>query len=268
MLYGWRANIFIFDTIYSVYLFRIGVSLVRKCVRLRRPIWFVNLNVYISPIVARYANICGESFSVYRWINGALTNFRSIVGWGALLHDLASKGLYDFRHSDRKRLSSLMGFLFYRKRLPGTLFLPSIKDCESVSDEFASANVPTIGIVDSNMLSWMVTIPIPGNDDSFQCINFYCFLFSKLIMSNKIFFLLKWNIGLKIKEVKSKKRKLYLFYLFNKYKYNFNAFEDNVDSIFKVFKNKDIFWKRTLTEYESLLRNFVKNDIIFRWKGF
>jgi len=108
-----------------------------------------------------------------------------------LLHDLAAKGIYDFRHSDRKRLSSLIGFLFYRKRLPGTLILPSVKDCEMVSDEFMTASIPTIGIVDSNALSWAVTIPIPGNDDSYQCINFYCFIFSRLIISNKVFFLMK-----------------------------------------------------------------------------
>jgi len=69
------------------------------------------------------------------------------------LHDLALKGIYDFRHLDRKRLSSLIGFLFYRKRIPGTLFLPSVKDCEIVGDEFASANIPTIGVVDSNVSS-------------------------------------------------------------------------------------------------------------------
>jgi len=54
---------------------------------------------------------------------------------------------------DRKRLSSLIGFLFYRKRIPGTLFLPSVKDCEIAGDEFASANIPTVGVVDSNVSS-------------------------------------------------------------------------------------------------------------------
>jgi len=97
--------------------------------------------------------------------------------------------LYNFTHHDKKDLSSLIGYIFNRKRIPGALFLPSVKDCEAVSDEFASANIATIGVVDSNTLSWSVSIPIPGNDDSYQCINFYCFLFSKQIMAAKISFL-------------------------------------------------------------------------------
>jgi len=50
---------FIFETVFSVYLLRIGLSFIDKCVQIRRPVWFVNLNSFISPIVARYAYICG-----------------------------------------------------------------------------------------------------------------------------------------------------------------------------------------------------------------
>jgi len=272
MLYGWRQNMFIFETVFSVYLLRIGLSFIDKCVQIRRPVWFVNLNSFISPIVARYAYICGESFSVYRWINGALTNFRSIIGWGALLHDLASKGIYEFRHSDRKRLSGLIGFLFYRKRLPGALFLPSVRDCEIAADEFASANIPTVGIVDSNVLSWTVTVPVPGNDDSFQCINFYCYLVSKLIISKKFYFFhYLWKK--KIKDERKKKKKavkknFYYSYWINKYYTNVNKLDDNLESIVSLLKNNDIVVKRSITEYESLFRSFVKTDMIFSWKNF
>ena len=276
MLDGWRSNMFIFDTIFSVYLFRMGLLFIKNCIRIRRPIWFINLNHYISPIVARYAYLCGESFSVYRWINGALTNFRSIVGWGSLLYDLASKGLYDFRHSDRKRLSGLIGFLFYRKRLPGTLFLPAVKDCEIAADEFASANIPTVGIVDSNVLSWTVTIPIPGNDDSFECINFYCYLVSKLIISKKMHHMFHtWDDQLtenkkrkNLRAKKIKKKNLYYFYWINKYNVNVNNIDDNLNLIIEFLKNDNIVIKRTYTEYESLFRSFVKTDMVFKWKGF
>jgi ribosomal protein S2 len=61
--------------------------------------------------------------------------------------------LYNFTHHDRKDLSSLIGYIFYRKRIPGTIFLPSVKDCEIIGDEFAAANIPSIGVIDSNSLS-------------------------------------------------------------------------------------------------------------------
>ncbi len=268
MLYGWRSNIFVFDIIFAVYLFRIGITYIRKCVKIYRPVWFVNLNAYFAPFVARYGYVCGESFSVYKWINGTLTNFKSVVGWGKLLYSSAIKNKYEFRHHDRKGLSSLIGFLFSRRRLPGALFLPSLKDCEIVSDEFLSANVPAIGIVDSNVLSWSVSIPIPGNDDSFQCINFYCYLFSKVIISNKTQCLRWWNKYYKImwRRRRKIKRRLYLYHLVNKYKYKIGDFEENMNLIVKTLKNNTIYWRRPLTKYETLFRSFVKNDIIFRWK--
>lgn len=265
---------FVFDTLFSVYLFKMGLFYIDSCVKIRRPIWFINLNLYISPIVARYAYLCGESFSVYRWINGALTNFRSIVGWGTLLYDLAAKGIYDFRHSDRKRLSGLIGFLFYRKRLPGTLFLPAVKDCEIAADEFAAANIPTVGVVDSNVLSWTVSMPIPGNDDSFQCINFYCYLVSKLIISKKFQFIcFNWHKQIR-DEARKKwrrrvvKRNLYYSYWINKYNVNYHNVYDNIKDITEFLSNENITIKRSYTPYESLFRNFVKTDVVFKWKGF
>jgi len=266
MLYGWRLDIFVFDTIYSLYLFRIGISFVKKCIINYRPIWFVNLNPYLAPVIARYTYGCGESFSIYRWVNGALTNFRSVIGWGTLLYRLAGKNIYNFSHHDRKDLSSLIGFIFNKKRLPGTLFLPSVKNCEIASDEFASANIPTIGVVDSNALSWAVTVPIPGNDDSFQCINFYCQLFAKIILAKKLRFLVQWDEEYSIRSLKLKRR-LYLLYLINKYHYKLHNFDENLHLILNVLKNSKFFWKRSLTRYESIFKSFVQSDIIFKWKN-
>jgi len=266
MLYGYRNNTFIFNTMYSLYLLRIGFNFLKKCIKNYRPIWFVNLNPYISPVIARYAYSIGESFSIYRWVNGTLTNFRSVTGWGTLLYKLALKNLYNFTHHDRKDLSGLIGYIFYRKRIPGALFLPSVKDCEIVSDEFAAANIPSIGIVDSNTLSWTVNIPIPGNDDSFQCINFYCLLISKQILSSKIRYLSFWDI-VASKKTRSLKKRIYMLYLVNKYKFKVSHFDDNLNLMINVLKNSKFTWKRPLTKYEALFRSFVKNDIIFRWKN-
>ena len=267
MLYGWRDTRFIFDTVYSIYSLRMGLLFVRKSVLKFRPIWFVNLNPYLSPIVARYTYSCGESFSIYRWVNGTLTNFRSVTGWGTLLYRLASENKYNFTHHDRKDLSSLIGFIFNRRRLPGALFLPSVKNCEIVSDEFSAANIATIGVVDSNALSWTVTIPIAGNDDSYQCINFYCFLFSKQIMVAKLAFMKYWHILYMLKRRYYKKR-YYIMYLFNKFKFNISNFEENHNIMLNILKNTRFFWKRPLTQHEALFKSFVKDDVIFRWKDY
>jgi 16S rRNA C1402 (ribose-2'-O) methylase RsmI len=117
-----------------------------------------------------------------------------------------------------------------------------------------------------------VTIPIPGNDDSFQCINFYCYLVSKLIISKKFYFFhYRWKKQLK--EERKRKRKvvkknLYYSYWINKYYTNVNKLDDNLKSIVSILKNTDIVVKRSITEYESLFRSFVKTDMVFTWKNF
>jgi len=43
-----------------------------------------------------------------------------------------------------------------------------------------------MGIIDSNILSWGITLPIPGNDDSIMCLNFYCYIFTRAVLQGKI----------------------------------------------------------------------------------
>jgi hypothetical protein len=131
-----------------------------------------------------------------------------------------------------------------------------------------SASIPTIGIVDSNTLSWSVTVPIPGNDDSLECINFYCFLFSKIILATKSAFLVSWDRLYRVSRRRRRiTRKLYLFFLINKYRHKINSIEYNIEEFSKIFKNKTFYLKRYLTKYEMLFRSFVKNDIILKWKS-
>jgi ribosomal protein S2 len=42
-----------------------------------------------------------------------------------------------------------------------------------------------MAVVDSNVLSWNISIPLPGNDDSVLCLNYYCFLVSRSILYSK-----------------------------------------------------------------------------------
>ena len=51
--------------------------------------------------------------------------------------------------------------------------------------EAAQANVPSIGIVDSDCNPNLIMYPIPGNDDSPSAVELYCNLFKKAVLRAK-----------------------------------------------------------------------------------
>ena len=51
--------------------------------------------------------------------------------------------------------------------------------------EAAQANVPSIGIVDSDCNPNLIMYPIPGNDDSPSAVELYCDLFKKAVLRAK-----------------------------------------------------------------------------------
>jgi len=94
---------------------------------------------------------------------------------------------YLFRYMDKRKIAAFYGFLRYRRRIPGLGFFPTYFDNIHAIEEFVLSSIISIGIVDSDVPSGDVFIPLPSNDDSWACINFFTFLVSKTIYGRKIF---------------------------------------------------------------------------------
>jgi ribosomal protein S2 len=73
---------------------------------------------------------------------------------------------YLFRYMDKKKIAAFYGFLRYRRRIPGLGFFPTYFDNVHAIEEFVLSSIISIGIVDSNVTSGDVFIPLPSNDDS------------------------------------------------------------------------------------------------------
>ena len=143
------------------------------------------------------------------------------MGWHKFLLKVLLKDIYILRHSDRKLLSSYIGLMNNRRRLPAVGFLPNLIGHLNAADEFSCCNVPTIGIIDSNVVSWNVSLPIPGNDDSMLCVNFYSYLICRNILSGKINILYKWQNNIVNQSELRKSRKAFInVLLLNKNKQN------------------------------------------------
>lgn len=65
------------------------------------------------------------------------------------------------------------------------LHLPSLGRNQLAVKEAAQANVPSIGIVDSDCNPNLITYTIPGNDDSPSAVELYCDLFKRAVLKAK-----------------------------------------------------------------------------------
>lgn len=194
---GWHNKIFIIN-LYKTFLnLRFAVSLFNKSALKRRPVIFVCLRSVFGPLVARYGFVSGEIFNIYWWVFGTLTNFRHIIGWNQLIIRLMMRNRHKLRFRDKKKLASFFGLINHRIRPPSAGFVPSVLDNLGPVDEFLAAKLPCVGIVDSNVPSWDILMPVPGNDDSAICVNFYCYLVTRSLLAGKLTVLVRWSRRLK-----------------------------------------------------------------------
>lgn len=168
-----------------------------------------------------------------------------------------------------KKLTTTRKKFIQKQNFPGGGFVPTVRDNPNIIDEFSTSNVPFISLIDSNVRSVGVFIPIPSNDDSIQCVNFFLFLISKAIILIKALKLKKFVM--KIKKKKS------INYLNNNYKFVFLTFlKKNVEVRYNLDKNESKNWfydhlyKYFLFDYSINYKNFgelIINEMFLKGKN-
>ena len=118
-------------------------------------ILFVSTHPQFEELTQRTARECGEYFVTRRWRGGTLTNPLMLTGM--------------------TRVADLIIFLH----------LPSLGRNQLAVKEAAQANVPSIGVVDSDCNPNLIMYPIPGNDDTPSAAELYCNLFKKAVLQAK-----------------------------------------------------------------------------------
>jgi ribosomal protein S2 len=82
--------------------------------------------------------------------------------------------------------------------------------------EAASIHLPIIGMVDSNIKTYLYNLPIIANDDTIESVSFVLSLISKKILLLKYKKLILWNTRRKLKM----NNVFYIFYKLSKRPYN------------------------------------------------
>ncbi|KAH9484045.1 37S ribosomal protein mrp4, mitochondrial [Psilocybe cubensis] len=139
--YGTRAGITIIDLDHTLPMLRQAASLVRAIARAGGLVVFIGTRPDLRPIVTKAAERLGrQGFYVgERWLPGTLSNRRQFFGDHVV---------------DKERM------------LPDLAIILNPLQNTIAINEFAAENIPTIGIIDTNVDPRLVMYPIPANDEN------------------------------------------------------------------------------------------------------
>jgi small subunit ribosomal protein S2 len=142
-------------------------------------ILFVGTKKQASDVVQEWAERCKMPYVNKRWLGGLLTNFQTMSGRIARLHELngwkeeGKLALLPTKErmkmeAELTKLEFNLGGVRDMDRLPDAVFVTDLKTEEIAVHEAARLRIPIIGLVDTNCDPTPVDYVIPGNDDAIR----------------------------------------------------------------------------------------------------
>ncbi len=140
---------------------------------------FVGTKKQAGDTVQEWADRCKMPYVNKRWLGGLLTNFNTMSGRIARLHELngwKEEGKLDLlptkermgMEAELAKLEFNLGGVRDMERLPDAVFVTDLKTEEIAVNEAARLRIPIIGLVDTNCDPTPVDYVIPGNDDAIR----------------------------------------------------------------------------------------------------
>jgi small subunit ribosomal protein S2 len=140
---------------------------------------FVGTKKQAADTIEEWAGRCQMPFVNKRWLGGLLTNFNTMSGRIARLHQLngwKEEGKLDLlptkermgMEAELAKLEFNLGGVRDMERLPDAVFVADLKTEEIAVNEAARLRIPIIGLVDTNCDPTPVDYVIPGNDDALR----------------------------------------------------------------------------------------------------
>jgi len=140
---------------------------------------FVGTKKQARDVVQEWAERCQMPYVNKRWLGGLLTNFNTMSGRIARLHELngwKDEGKLDLlptkermgMEAELAKLEFNLGGVRDMDRLPDAVFVTDLKTEEIAVHEAARLRIPIIGLVDTNCDPTPVDYVIPGNDDAIR----------------------------------------------------------------------------------------------------
>lgn len=142
---------------------------------------FVGSKKQARSIVVAEAKRAGAMHITERWIGGLLTNFEQTSKNIKKLKDLkANKEAGEFKERTKKeqlmidrvisKLERFYGGVEEMVKLPDSIFVIDVRREENACREAVKKEVPVVAICDTNADLFLVSYPVPGNDDAIKAI--------------------------------------------------------------------------------------------------
>lgn len=258
-----RKKIWIINILKTILFLKLSFNFIKFLVNSKLPFWFINLDETKHFIFKKYSIFCGEYFCTKYWIRGLISNFKSIQ------KSLNKYFLQKYLIKRERKNIIIKNWSLTRYTWPRGIFIANVQSNYIVSKEVNSMQIPIVGLVDTNIKSFLYKFPIPSNDDSMFSI---CYIVS--IIAKK-FLLLKYkNLILWYTYYQSK----YYIKIMKKFKslFNLNNFNNKIKKL--VVLNKLNFFKTNLLYLFVLkkmkaikgfnLLNFKMYRVMFRFFNF
>jgi len=140
---------------------------------------FVGTKKQAADTIQEWADRCKMPYVNKRWLGGLLTNFNTMSGRIARLHEIGGwkeEGKLDLlptkermkMEAELTKLEFNLGGVRDMDRLPDAVFVADLKTEEIAVNEAARLRIPIIGLVDTNCDPTPVDYVIPGNDDAIR----------------------------------------------------------------------------------------------------
>ena len=195
--YKLRKKIWIINIMKTIIFLKIIFKYLAYLINYKLPFWFINLELTKNFIFKKFAILSGEYYCTKVWVRGLLSNFKSIQ------KTLVKYYLKQYIIKKENKNILIKDWILTRFSWPRSLFISNILNNYIVCKEAGSVSIPIMGMVDTNIKSFLFHFPIPSNDDSINSVCYIMGILSKKILLSKYKKLILWYAFYKSKKEKN-----------------------------------------------------------------
>jgi small subunit ribosomal protein S2 len=184
-IFGERNGIYIIDLQQTLERIDTAYRFVRHTVENGGTVLFVGTKKQAQEPIQKQAGRANSPYVNYRWLGGMLTNFQTVHGRVAKMHELErlvstgeteqmikKEGLKVKR--EVAKLERNLGGIRTLERAPDAIFVIDTKKEHIAVTEANRLGIPVIAVVDTNCDPDVIDFVIPGNDDAIRSANLMC----------------------------------------------------------------------------------------------
>jgi small subunit ribosomal protein S2 len=184
-IFGERNGIYIIDLQQTLERIDTAYRFVRHTVENGGTVLFVGTKKQAQEPIQKQAERANSPYVNYRWLGGMLTNFQTVHGRVAKMHELErlvatgeteqmikKEGLKVKR--EVAKLERNLGGIRTLDKAPDAVFVIDTKKEHIAVTEANRLGIPVIAVVDTNCDPDVIDFVIPGNDDAIRSANLMC----------------------------------------------------------------------------------------------